>query len=733
MKVIRTNARGSIKHNDTLNLNSNPDFLHITETEKALITSTSEIVGDHTEDISNLQADKADKATTLSGYEIEDAYTKTEIDNKISAVFRYRGSVPTYADLTALTGMTIGDVYNVTETGDNYAWTSTEWDKLAGEIDLSAYLTSDDASNTYETIANVNSLGNIVSGHTGDISNLQAVKADKATTLSGYGIEDTYTKTEIDINFENHKTHSDVTYEELLALINNNGLIPSSSYRITNYTTTTAQGDTTSAGYDFDVIVTALSNNELSEIASCVRKAGDTYFENAKLEAWEIKYCIDNDTTRFAWADSINGKGVIYYMKDEWGNECPYDFKNIQFKKSDVFLYTFGGTTDNSLTGGCHHNTMMEYTLNSVLTLNFNTFGTSCYSNTFGSYCYSNTFGTNCNYNMLDSGCYANTFGNACSGNTFGISCRINIFGDAFGSNMFGNSCRENTFGINCYYNTFGNNCMTNTFGSDYQVNTFGSEGRTNMFGDNCRTNTFGDYCSSNTFGNYSSSNKFGNDCLYNTFSTYCSNNMFGNNCTYNKFGNYCTSNTFGNMCSSNNFYAGNAGNAGTTKKDYIRYIVLEDACRYNNFYSTLTTSINNYLQRIIIKGLDNTTATNTQINLSEVNTKYEWLIYYTTAGVLKQHSPDYSLINNYTYKIENTNISTWAASTAYAGYDYQAQINISNLTENDNASVIFDGADVISGNYYPIIQIYEGYILIFSKVNATITIPTIEITKIDL
>ena len=51
-------------------------------------------------------------------------------------------------------------------------------------------------------------------------------------------------------------------------------------------------------------------------------------------------------------------------MKDEWGNECPYDFKNIQFKESDVFLYTFGGTTDNSLTGGCHHNTMMGYVLN---------------------------------------------------------------------------------------------------------------------------------------------------------------------------------------------------------------------------------------------------------------------------------------------------------------------------------------------------------------------------------
>lgn len=88
---------------------------------------------------------------------------------------------------------------------------------------------------------------------------------------------------------------------------------------------------------------------------------------------------------------------------------------------------------------------------------------------------------------------------------------------------------------------------------------------------------------------------------------------------------------------------------------------------------------------------------------------------------------------NNYSYKIEDTSVSTWAASTAYAGYGFQAQINIPNLTENDIVSVVFAGVDAISGNYFPTIQIYEGYILIFSKVNATITIPTIEITKIDL
>ena len=85
-------------------------------------------------------------------------------------------------------------------------------------------------------------------------------------------------------------------------------------------------------GNDFDIIVVADSNNKLNEAARAIRRAGDTYFPSDTLfEAWELKYCIDNDTDRFAWADSENGKGVIYYLKDEWNNEAAYDFKSITF------------------------------------------------------------------------------------------------------------------------------------------------------------------------------------------------------------------------------------------------------------------------------------------------------------------------------------------------------------------------------------------------------------------
>ena len=155
------------------------------------------------------------------------------------------------------------------------------------------------------------------------------------------------------------------------------------------------------------------------------------YFQNSNLSAWKVWYCLDNDTTRFDWADDSvdegspakinnnlvrsvendvdgkyawyntvdnlhrklytdkeipevgdtiyyqtrdsfgeygtvssftpahegtgpNGRGVIYRLIDEWNNDVPYDFKNIQFIRkinntgvieirtgTDTYVYTF--------------------------------------------------------------------------------------------------------------------------------------------------------------------------------------------------------------------------------------------------------------------------------------------------------------------------------------------------------------------------------------------------------
>ena len=130
-----------------------------------------------------------------------------------------------------------------------------------------------------------------------------------------------------------------ITYSDLKTLINNSQLVPGQLYRMTDYVTTvntTNEPEAQSVRHQFDLIIRALSSNELDENVSAVQHSGDTYFNTCKLSSWNIKYDIDNNTDKYSWADSTNGKGVIYYMKDEWNNECPYDFKNVQFKRYKI-------------------------------------------------------------------------------------------------------------------------------------------------------------------------------------------------------------------------------------------------------------------------------------------------------------------------------------------------------------------------------------------------------------
>lgn len=127
-----------------------------------------------------------------------------------------------------------------------------------------------------------------------------------------------------------------ITYNELKTLRDGGGLTVGGKYRITDYVATTVQEGTQSANHPFDIIVTATAANKLDEKASAALHDGDTYFANCDLSKWQLWYNLDNDTNKYLWADADNGKGVIYRMIDEFGNDCPFDFKGIQFKRYSV-------------------------------------------------------------------------------------------------------------------------------------------------------------------------------------------------------------------------------------------------------------------------------------------------------------------------------------------------------------------------------------------------------------
>lgn len=81
----------------------------------------------------------------------------------LATVYKYNGSVETYADLPT-SGQQVGDVYNVKqadpdhniEAGDNVAWDGEKWDILAGDTDLSGYAQLNSA-NTFTAANTFNS------------------------------------------------------------------------------------------------------------------------------------------------------------------------------------------------------------------------------------------------------------------------------------------------------------------------------------------------------------------------------------------------------------------------------------------------------------------------------------------------------------------------------------------------------------------------------------------------
>lgn len=88
-----------------------------------------------------IEADQTEfKETTQETIDNHKQEVTDYVNQKLSGVYKYRGSVSTKNDLPT-TGNENGDVWNVEDTGNNYAWEATknEWDCLAGIVDLSVF------------------------------------------------------------------------------------------------------------------------------------------------------------------------------------------------------------------------------------------------------------------------------------------------------------------------------------------------------------------------------------------------------------------------------------------------------------------------------------------------------------------------------------------------------------------------------------------------------------------
>lgn len=117
-------------------------------TIKGNITSIEGDITELQESLGNAEGDITTVKNALDAHKADynNPHKVTAAQLGLATVYKYKGSVETYADLPT-SGQKVGDVYNVKQAdpnhkikaGDNVAWDGTAWDILAGDTDLSGY------------------------------------------------------------------------------------------------------------------------------------------------------------------------------------------------------------------------------------------------------------------------------------------------------------------------------------------------------------------------------------------------------------------------------------------------------------------------------------------------------------------------------------------------------------------------------------------------------------------
>lgn len=137
-------------------------------------------------DIDGTTTDLTEKITTVANNlatheaDFSNPHKVTAEQLGLTAVYQYKGSVATYADLPT-TGQKVGDVWNVEtadpdhgiKAGDNVAWDGAQWDILGGNHDLSGYAQLN-LTNTFTALnafrANITVSNGTTAGSSGSIN-----------------------------------------------------------------------------------------------------------------------------------------------------------------------------------------------------------------------------------------------------------------------------------------------------------------------------------------------------------------------------------------------------------------------------------------------------------------------------------------------------------------------------------------------------------------------------------
>ena len=396
------------------------------------------------------------------------------------------------------------------------------------------------------------------------------------------------------------------TYAELKALRDTSGLSVGTWYRITDYDTTVYNNaNARAAGHPFDVLVMATDVNQLSEDAKAVHSARDTegYFAHANLAAWKLKYSLDNDSAKFAWASDGGEKWIVTLPElgamdltlvstnDSTYEGFPYKFaSNVQgmavevyfahlelqegeaFIPNVIYIAAMGQAMTNQfpVTEIVHEN---QAPGKGVIWEMVDEYNNLC-SYDFKNVQFKRSLIVATKEDPSEDECafYGKYVGQAMEElpvlpEGYAIDSNDSKYLYTYSVIAADGSVEDNSMGIDLTSAGMGiiHLCALNRMRENVNASSFALDLNNNVFVATCNSademmnlivmgNTFETLCMGNTFVNAAMENTFGNSCGGNSFGNNCGINSFGNDCWYNSFGNYCSGNTCGNYFQYNSF-----------------------------------------------------------------------------------------------------------------------------------------------------------------------------------
>jgi len=473
----------------------------------------------------------------------------------------------------------------------------------------------------------------------------------------------------------------EVTYDDLVALINTGGLTSGNYYLITDFRTCYDQPDYNLFGNDITT-----GNYKQGPVEPLVVLA--TSFDTISNDAYQPTY--PNDKIKYDWTFSTtevtNGDayGRITERVDEFNNRTDYDHRNVLFRRYDNYYYTENNINKGTIeliqntgevigteTEFLNYNTGDYIAISNTneiffeivsisgdtsmvvsgLTIPAVSAGSSFYSAQRDGLTYKQNnisvqYTEHPTFLLENETIISNYIGDVASfinwqENTFLLP--NNVFGEDVIGNRIGNNFRNNTFNSDVEHNVIGDLFENNTIynDADFTDNQIAANFRYNLIiCDDFNDNVIGDNCNNNkifnniTFVDNQIGVGFNNNIIYDNFED----NKIGNGFYYNIINGSFNHNSIGNQFNNNEifsqFYDNLIANEFINNTvycdfyknqilDYFNDNVIGDFANYGNFDFYRNYIRNNFNENVIRQDFQNNQiGTNFQEN--EINGEFQ-------------------------------------------------------------------------------------------------------------